>query len=332
MNTKKRLSEDIQNTKEILLEERLVTLYEDEIAHLLARKDDLEKVGRLNEEEAKEVEEAARLYNRVFARNFYETSGGRITDEEFLPLWEREDELKKGLQKIQSLEGEKKQLEKEMDIVIEEEADLIQMTKRAEEKRVNQKAVFRSFVIMAFAALIFFVAAVLYFEFPIREYVWPAVAAVLVVILFLVILYHIQKKAVESEKLYRMMSNHKFNSKCRLESDYQNIGNDLKYYYEKFEVLFGYISEEQWKLFEFCAKVSAGLKFCGEIEEKAKELRQVLDKYHLEEIDAWLYYPKALYEIPKRIQCLERLNYRQNICEQAMVKHEREINQNRNNE
>lgn len=332
MNTKKRLSDDIQNTKEILLEERFVTLYEDEIAHLLARKEDLEKVGHLDEEESKEVEEAARLYNRVFARNFYEISGGRITDEEFLPLWEREDELKKGLQKIQSLEGEKKQLEKEMDIVIEEETDLVRMIKKAEEKRVNRKAVFHSFVIMACAALIFCTTAVFYFEFPIREYIWPAVAAVLAAVLFLVVLYHIQKKAVESEKLYRMMGNHKFNSKCRLESDYQNIGNDLKFYYEKFEVLFRYISEEQWKLFEFCAKVSAGLKFCGEIQEKAEGLRKVLDKYRLEEVDTWLYFPKALYEMPKRVHYLECLDYRQNICEQAMVKHEREINRHKNNE
>lgn len=332
MNTKKRLSEDIQNTKEILLEKRFVTLYEDEIAHLLARKDDLEKVGQLDEEEAKEVEEAARLYNRVFARNFYEISGGRITDEEFLPLWEREDELKKGLQKIQSLEGEKKQLEKEMEIVVKEEDDLIRTAKDAEEKRVNRKAIFCSFMIMAFTALIFFAAGVFYFQFPIQEYAWPVAAAVLVVLLFLVVLYHIQKKAVESEKLYQMMRNHKFNSKCRLESDYQDIGNDLKFYYEEFEVLFGYISEEQWKLFEFCAKVSAGLNFCKEIQEKAEDLRKVLAKYQLEEIEAWLYYPKALYEVPKRINYLERLNYRQNVCEQAMVKHEREINRDKNNE
>ena len=83
MNTKKRLSEDLENTKEVLLEQRFVTLYEDEIAGILAREDDLETIEHLGDEEAKEVEEAARLYNRAFARNFYDISGGRVSDEEF---------------------------------------------------------------------------------------------------------------------------------------------------------------------------------------------------------------------------------------------------------
>ena len=87
----------------------------------------------------------------------------------------------------------------------------------------------------------------------------------------------------------------------RLESDYQDIASDLKFYYEKFEVLFYYISEEQWNLFEFCTKISSRLKFCEDLTENAENLVHVLEKYHLKKARAWLYYPKALFDLPKRI-------------------------------
>ena len=66
--------------------------------------------------------------------------------------------------------------------------------KKGRRKTSQSKSCFHSFVIMACAALIFCTTAVFYFEFPIREYIWPAVAAVLAAVLFLVVLYHIQKK------------------------------------------------------------------------------------------------------------------------------------------
>lgn len=330
MNTKKRLSEDLENTKEVLLEQRFVTLYEDEIAGILAREEDLETIEHLGDEEAKEVEEAARLYNRAFARNFYDISGGRVSDEEFFPLWEREKELMTGLQKIQSLEGEKKQLEKELDIVTEEEQELYGKIQTAEKERKNKQVIFRSFMVMAIAALILAAAAVVYFEFPIIRFLWQAAAVVIVVLLFLIILYQIQKKALETERLYRMMSGHKTSSRMRLESDYQDIASDLKFYYEKFEVLFCYISEEQWNLFEFCTKISSRLKFCEDLTENAENLVHVLEKYHLKKARAWLYYPKALFDLPKRIVCRERLEHRLNECQQALTRHEREADKQKN--
>lgn len=324
MNTKKRLSDDTDKTKELLLEERFVTLYEDEIARILAKKEDLNKIEQLNEEQRKELEDAARLYNRVFDRVFFEASGGRVTSEEFLPLWEREEELTDGLKRINSLEGEKKHLEKELDVVDQEEKELVASVEEAERKKVNQRALFRSFFLMAVLASVFGILAYVYLQMPIQKFIWPAAAGVLIVVLLLVILYKMQKKAAENEKLYRMMRTHKYNSRRRLESDYWSISSDLKFYYEKFEVVLGYISEEQWKLFEFCAKVSAELKFCGEVVEKGKELQKTLGQYALEDPLTWLYYPKVLYQASKRISYIESLNYRQNICEQTMVKHERE--------
>ena len=332
MNTKKRLSKDIQNTKEDLIEDRFVTLYQNEISHLQAKKEDLEIIGQLDDEELKEVEESARLYHRILARNFYEMSAGIVTEEEFYPLWEREEELKRDLQRISSMEGEQKQLEREMDIVIGEEDELVEKRKKAEDIRLNRKAVLLSFFLMTLVAVVIMAVAVVKLEFPIIEYILPVVTVIFIVLLLLITLYRLYKKAVESEKLYRMMATHKFNSRCRLESDFQNIGNDLKYYYEKYEILFGYISEEQWKLFEFCAKVSAGLKFSAELKEQSEVLKKVLQKHHLKEIDAWLYYPKALYEIPKRGAYVERLNNRQNICQDALERHQQKIDTRNNNE
>lgn len=330
MNTKKRLSEDLENTKDVLLEQRFVTLYEDEIAGILAKKEDLETIEHLEDEEVKEVEEAARLYNRAFARNFYDISEGRVSDEEFFPLWEREKEIMTGLQKIHSLEGEKKQIEKELDIATKEEEELYGRVQAAAQERKNKQVIFTSFAVMAAAAAILAAAAVVYFDLQIVRYLWQTAAAVIVVILFLVILHQMKKKAMETEKLYQMMSGHKTSSRTRLESDYQDIANELKFYYEKYEVLFCYISEEQWNLFEFCTKISSRLKFCEDLTENAENLVRVLEKYHLKRARAWLYYPKALFDVPKRITCRERLESRLNFCQQAMVRHEREVDKQKN--
>ena len=331
MNTKKRLSEDLENTKDVLLEQRFVTLYEDEIAGILARKEDLETIEHLESEETKEVEEAARLYNRSFARNFYDISEGRVSDEEFFPLWEREKEIMTGLQKIHSLEGEKKQIEKELDIATKEEEELYAKVQAAAGERKNKQVIFKSFAVMTAAAVILAAAAVVYFDLQMVRYLWQTAAVVVVVILFLVILHQMKKKAMEAEKLYRMMSGHKTSSRTRLESDYQDIANELKYYYEKYEVLFCYISEEQWNLFEFCTQISSRLKFCEDLTESAENLVRVLEKYHLKRARAWLYYPKALFDVPKRITCRERLENRLNFCQQAMVRHEREVDKQKNN-
>ncbi len=328
MNTKKRLSEDIENEKEQLLQQRFVTLYEDEISHILEKKEDLAHLNEMEEEEASEIEEAARFYQRIFARNFYDASKGRVSDEEFFPLWERENELMTGLQSIHSLEGEKKQLEKEIDIAVEEEEKLLEETRKTEENRKNKKAVFHTFLVMAIAAAVLVGIAIWHFKIDAMLYIWQITAAALVVVCLLMVLYHMQKKAVDREKLYRMMSSHKINSRKRMESDFQDIGNDLKFYYEKYEVLFGYIKEEQWELFEFCIKISEGLAFCGGIKERGEKLLEVLRKYNFKEPESWLYYPKALYEFSKRANYLERLEYQQDVCQEALVKHKRELDKN----
>lgn len=112
MNTKQRLSEDLENSSEIVLEKRFVTLYENEIQEINEQRADLLQLMKQEPEERMEIEDAARQYYRVFAREFYEVSEGRISDEEFLTLWEREEELKDGLHTIHSLEGEKKTVRK----------------------------------------------------------------------------------------------------------------------------------------------------------------------------------------------------------------------------
>lgn len=330
MNTKERLFEDLGNTKEVLLEERFAALYEEEIAEILARKEDLKKIENLEEEKAKEIEEAARLYNRAFARNFYDVSKGRVSDEEFFSLWEREDELMAGLQTMQSLEGEKKQLEKELDIVTREEGELYEKIKEAKQERQNKQVIFRSFVCMAVTAAILAVIAVVYFELPVRTFVWQIAAVVIVVLLCLTILFQNKKKAMEAEKFCRMMSGHKHSSRTRLESDYQDIASDLKFYYEKFEVLFSYISEEQWNLFEFCTQISARLRLCEDMKESGDHLVTLLKECGLERAESWLYYPKALFDVPKMISCRERLDNRENVCRQALIRHEREMEKVKN--
>lgn len=325
MNTKKRLSDDIENTKEVNLEERFVALYEEEIKKLEEQQEDLDKAAGLREEEAKEFEEAARLYHRVFARNFYDAACGRISEEEFLSVWVREEELMSEIQSINSLEGEKKQLLKEIDLAGKEEKEAYGKVQKAEEIRYNRQAVFRSFIAMVPAALLLAVILILKFEFPAAEYVWQIASIIFASLFFLTVLYHRQKKAADKAKLYRMMANHKYNARCRLESDYQSIGNDLKFYYEKFDTVFGYISEEQWKLFEFCAKVSAGLKFCGELWKQGDVLKELMQTYHLKQPDVWLCHPKALYEPSKRKSYRAWICSQQDVCRRALERHQREI-------
>lgn len=67
-------------------------------------------------------------------------------------------------------------------------------------------------------------------------------------------LFQSQRKAGDQLKLLEMMVTHKSHTGKRLEDDKREIGNDLKFYYEKFEKVFSYISPEQWKLFDFVVK------------------------------------------------------------------------------
>ena len=69
----------------------------------------------------------------------------------FFDLWEREEELKAGLNSINSLEGEQKQLEKELVHANEDETMMNGKIKAAQEKRRNKKALFISFLCMAAA-------------------------------------------------------------------------------------------------------------------------------------------------------------------------------------
>ena len=173
-----------------------------------------------------------------------------------------------------------------------------------------------------FAAL-----AVIRFRIPVLQYIWQTAAIFVIVVLLLGLLYQMQKKASESVRLYEMMSGHKNSARRRLEGDQRRIAGDLKFYYEKFEVLFRYISQEQWKLFEFCVKVSARLRFSGEISKEAEELKRVLKKYHWKKPENWMYYPRALYDPGKKSACLELLTDRRNLCEQMLVKHEKIIDE-----
>lgn len=327
MNTKQRLSEDLENSSEIALEKRFVTLYENEMKQLDEQRADLLQLMRQEPEERAEIEDAARQYYRVFAGEFYEASSGRISDEEFLTIWEREEELKEGLQTIHSLEGEKKQLERELEHALEDETELERTIGAAREKNKNQRVIFLSFLCMGAAALALGVMAVIRFRIPILSYLWQSAAVLVIVSLLLGILFQMQKKASESVRLYEMMSGHKNSARRRLESDQRRIAGDLKFYYEKYEILFQYITEEQWKLFDFCVKVSARLRFSGEISREAKQLERILEKYHWKKPESWMYYPRALYDPGKKTVCLEILTDRRNLCEQMLVKHERVIDE-----
>ena len=107
-----------------------------------------------------------------------------------------------------------------------------------------------------------------------------------------------------------------------LEDDKREIGNDLKFYYEKFENVFSYISPEQWKLFDFCGKVSARLRFSDAILEASADLEQLLDKNQWKTSGFWMYHPKVLYDLIKRRDYLNALNQRKDICSKELIRHE----------
>lgn len=291
MSTEERLSEIEYQKKRMELNRRFVEMYEDEVSYILEQKEDIEIMEKLSDEEAKLISEEARKYNRIFARIFYDSAGGRVSDEEFLPLWEREGEIRQGLSRIQSLEGEKKQIEKEISVQEDEERDLKRKEREFHGKFINRRAYFLSSLIMALTAAGLGTAA-------------------------------------EKKKMYRMVRSHKETSGRRLRSEYDTIVNDLEFCREKYQVLFGYISEEQWKLFEFCAKVAAELNCSEELSAQRKTFVLAMEQCRMHAPQAWCYYPKAIYDIPKRIKRMEWLSGRQNICEQAMVQHERAIRNN----
>ena len=151
MNTKRRLSDDLSNDSEILSEKRFVKLYKEELESIEKQIHDLKKLDQKDFDVKPEVEDKARLYYRTFAREFYDVCEGRVSDEEFFDLWEREEELKAGLNSINSLEGEQKQLEKELVHANEDETMMNGKIKAAQEKRRNKKALFISFLCMAAA-------------------------------------------------------------------------------------------------------------------------------------------------------------------------------------
>ena len=148
MNTKRRLSDDLSNDSEILSEKRFVKLYKEELESIEKQIHDLKKLDQKDFDIKPEVEDKARLYYRTFAREFYDVCEGRVSDEEFFDLWEREEELKAGLNSINSLEGEQKQLEKELVHANEDETMMNGKIKAAQEKRRNKKALFISFLCM----------------------------------------------------------------------------------------------------------------------------------------------------------------------------------------
>ena len=97
MNTKRRLSDDLSNDSEILSEKRFVKLYKEELESIEKQIHDLKKLDQKDFDAKGEVEEKARAYYRAFAREFYDVCEGRVSDDEFFDLWEREEELKTGI-------------------------------------------------------------------------------------------------------------------------------------------------------------------------------------------------------------------------------------------
>lgn len=322
MNTKRRLSDDLLNDSEILSEKRFVKLYKDELEGVEKQIEDLKKLDQKDFDAKPEVEDKARRYYRTFAREFYDVCEGRVSDEEFFDLWEREEELKTGLNSINSLEGEQKQLEKELVHANEEEVMMNEKIKAAQEKKKNKKAVFVSFVCMA-AAICGVTAGYLYhFEMQAKDYLWQLISGAVIILLILFILFQSQKKAGDQLKLLEMMVTHKSHTGKRLEDDKREIGNDLKFYYEKFEKVFSYISPEQWKLFDFCGKVSARLRFSDAILEASTDLEQLLEKNQWKDPGIWMYHPKVLYDLIKRRDYLSALNQRKDICSKELIRHE----------
>ena len=244
MNTKRRLSDDLSNDSEILSEKRFVKLYKEELESIEKQIHDLKKLDQKDFDVKPEVEDKARLYYRTFAREFYDVCEGRVSDEEFFDLWEREEELKAGLNSINSLEGEQKQLEKELVHANEDETMMNGKIKAAQEKRRNKKALFISFLCMAAAVCGVSAGYLYHFEMNAKDYLWQLSAGAVIILLLLVILFQSQRKAGDQLKLLEMMVTHKSHTGKRLEDDKREIGNDLKFYYEKFEKVFSYISPE----------------------------------------------------------------------------------------
>ena len=261
MNTKRRLSDDLSNDSEILSEKRFVKLYKEELESIEKQIHDLKKLDQKDFDVKPEVEDKARLYYRTFAREFYDVCEGRVSDEEFFDLWEREEELKAGLNSIN-------------------------------------------------------------FEMNAKDYLWQLSAGAVIILLLLVILFQSQRKAGDQLKLLEMMVTHKSHTGKRLEDDKREIGNDLKFYYEKFEKVFSYISPEQWKLFDFCGKVSARLRFSDAILEASNDLERLLEKNQWDNPGIWMYHPKVLYDLIKRKDYLNTLNDRKDICNQELIRHE----------
>ena len=322
MNTKRRLSDDLSNDSEILSEKRFVKLYKEELESIEKQIHDLKKLDQKDFDMKPEVEDKARLYYRTFAREFYDVCEGRVSDEEFFDLWEREEELKAGLNSINSLEGEQKQLEKELARANEEEISMDGRIAAVYEKKKNKKAILISFCLMAVAAVCVTGFYLYHFTVPVKQYAWQLACAGVIVVLFLLILFQSHKKVSDQLKLLEMMVTHKGHTEKRLEDDKREIGNDLKFYYEKFENVFSYISPEQWKLFDFCGKVSARLRFSDAILEASNDLERLLEKNQWDNPGIWMYHPKVLYDLIKRKDYLNTLNDRKDICNQELIRHE----------
>ena len=322
MNTKRRLSDDLSNDSEILSEKRFVKLYKEELESIEKQIHDLKKLDQKDFDVKPEVEDKARLYYRTFAREFYDVCEGRVSDEEFFDLWEREEELKTGINSINSLEGEQKQLEKELARANEEEISMDGRIAAVYEKKKNKKAILISFCLMAVAAVCVTGFYLYHFTVPVKQYAWQLACAGVIVVLFLLILFQSHKKVSDQLKLLEMMVTHKGHTGKRLEDDKREIGNDLKFYYEKFEKVFSYISPEQWKLFDFCGKVSARLRFSDAILEASNDLERLLEKNQWDNPGIWMYHPKVLYDLIKRKDYLNTLNDRKDICNQELIRHE----------
>ena len=190
------------------------------------------------------------------------------------------------------------------------------------EKKKNKKAILISFCLMAVAAVCVTGFYLYHFTVPVKQYAWQLACAGVIVVLFLLILFQSHKKVSDQLKLLEMMVTHKGHTGKRLEDDKREIGNDLKFYYEKFENVFSYISPEQWKLFDFCGKVSARLRFSDAILEASNDLERLLEKNQWDNPGIWMYHPKVLYDLIKRKDYLNTLNDRKDICNQELIRHE----------
>ena len=305
-----------------MIEKRFVKLYEEEISQIDDQIDDLKKFDEKDFDARTEVEEKARSYYRAFAREFYDVCEGRVSDEEFFDLWEREEELRTGLNSINSLEGEQKQLEQELVSANKEETTMNDKIKHAQEEKKNKRAIFYSFLIMAFAAIGLAGFYLYHFEILLRRYMWQFVMAAVIIFVCLLILFRSQKKASDQLKLLEMMITHKSHTGKRLEDDKREIGNDLKFYYEKFETVFSYISPKQWKLFDFCGKVSARISASDKIIKAAYELEQLLENNQWKTSGFWMYHPKVLYDLIKRRDYLNILEQRKALCSEELIRHE----------